>query len=592
MKKRSDKADKWDQARDQIIGLGERSVRKSHYPQLKRRLVELERFRTLLDHAPDMILLVQLDGFQVIDANASACERLGQEKGRCKEGGLSALLGEPVLQRLLDLETHQQSLETTIDLVEHAECPVEIRLNTVTLEGIHYGILVIRDIHIRKAHEATIVQQANFDTLTSLPNRVLMIDRMGQAIFRAQRGRARVGLICLDLDRFKQVNDFVGNATGDALLKQVAERLKGCIRNEDTLARVGGDKFVAILQQLHEPAQALMIAEKMLDVLQSPLDYKEHELIITASIGLTLYPDDGQDPDTLFGHGDRAMYQAKEDGRNCLRFYTPELDQAARTRIEIESHLRQAKVQGELSLVYQPLVDLQQQKIIGAETLLRWTSPRLGDMAPDHFIPIAEDSGAIQEIGTMVLQSACAQGAVWAQQMGHFRLSVNVSARQFKAPDFVALIAGLMSHFPPGLELDLELTEHLLIEDDQQVANTLQQLKNLGVHLSIDDFGTGYSSLSYLKQFPIDILKIDRAFVRDVDRDENSASLTRAILSMAQSLNLGIIAEGIEREQHLHFLLEHACPWGQGYLFSEPLQPARFEALLKQGLSPLITNFQ
>ncbi|ABK44890.1 diguanylate cyclase/phosphodiesterase [Magnetococcus marinus MC-1] len=554
---------------------------------------QLELFRALLDQAPDMILLVRMQpNLPFVDANGLARQKLSLNPAENVQHEMAKRLGKALVQRIWDLygegglsdEDRPVNIESSLDLQDHARCPVEVSLRCVTLQGQRYGVLIIRDVHIRKDHEEAILQQANFDTLTGLPNRTIMLDRLGQAIFRAQRGRARVGLICLDLDRFKQVNDFVGHSQGDDLLKQVTQRLKGCIRSEDTLARAGGDKFVAILQQLHEPAQALMVAEKMLDVLRQPLAYEDHQLVVTASVGLTLYPDNGLTPEVLFSHGDRAMYQAKEDGRNCLRFYTAELDQVARTRIEIESHLRQARVQGELSLVYQPLVDLQRRQIIGAETLLRWTSARLGEMSPEHFIPIAEDSGAIQEIGTMVLQSAFVQGALWARQMGAFRLSVNVSVRQFKSPDFVPLIAGLMAEAPPELVLDLELTEHLLMEDDHKVAETLLQLKKLGVHLSIDDFGTGYSSLSYLKQFPIDILKIDRAFVRDVDQDENSASLTRAILSMAKSLNLDIVAEGIERPQHLDFLLKHACPWGQGYLFSEPVQPARFDRLLLEGL--------
>ncbi|HBG61242.1 MAG: hypothetical protein A2243_06770 [Omnitrophica WOR_2 bacterium RIFOXYA2_FULL_38_17] len=440
----------------------------------------------------------------------------------------------------------------------------------------HY-VAVKEDVTINKEYEKKIVRQANFDSLTELPNRMLAVDRLSQAISRAQREKKLVMVMVIDLDQFKVVNDTLGHMFGDELLVEAARRLLFAVRGTDTVARLGGDEFLVILPDLDDVRNSVMVANKILESFSSPfvLDGKEH--FVTASIGMTVFPEDGIDPYALLRNADAAMYRAKEDTRNTFRFFTPVMNERIVDRMNIESSLRHAIEKDELFLVYQPLVDMSG-RFVGTEALLRWNNPVSGLVMPDKFISLAEETGLIVPIGNWVLETACKQAKVWMDEMGvKFKISVNVSSRQFKGNDIVkSVIDNLRA---TGLEpscLELEVTERMLIEDAPRTSRILNQLNEVGVRLSIDDFGTGYSALSYLKKYPFHTLKIDRAFVRDITIDVEDAALSTAIIAMAHSLGLEVIGEGVETEEQLEFLRFKGCDFVQGFYFSKPLVPVEF----------------
>ena len=440
----------------------------------------------------------------------------------------------------------------------------------------HY-VAVKEDVTTNKEYEKKIVRQANFDSLTELPNRLLAVDRLSQAISRAQREKKLVMVMIIDLDQFKVVNDTLGHMFGDELLVEAARRLLFAVRGTDTVARLGGDEFLVILPDLDDVRNSVMVANKILEAFSSPfvLDGKEH--FVTASIGMTVFPEDGIDPHILLRNADAAMYRAKEDTRNTFRFFTPVMNEKIVDRMNIESNLRHAIEKDELFLVYQPLVDIQG-KFVGAEALLRWNSPATGLVMPDKFISLAEETGLIVPIGNWVLENACKQAKSWMDEMGRqFRISINVSSRQFKGNDIVKSVIDTLRD--TGLELsclELEVTERMLIEDAPRTSRILNQLNDIGVKLSIDDFGTGYSALSYLKKYPFHTLKIDRAFVRDITIDVEDAALSTAIIAMAHSLGLEVIGEGVETEEQLEFLRFKGCDFVQGFYFSKPLVPVDF----------------
>lgn len=443
--------------------------------------------------------------------------------------------------------------------------------------NITHFVAVKEDVTTNKEYEKKIVRQANFDSLTELPNRLLAVDRLSQAISRAQRERKLVMVMIIDLDQFKVVNDTLGHIFGDELLVEAARRLLFAVRGTDTVARLGGDEFLVILPDLDDVRNSVMIANKILEAFSSPfvLDGKEH--FVTASIGMTVFPEDGIDPHTLLRNADSAMYRAKEDTRNTFRFFTPVMNEKIVDRMNIESSLRHAIEKDELFLVYQPLVDMTG-KFVGAETLLRWNNPGVGLVMPDKFISLAEETGLIVPIGNWVLENACKQAKSWMNELGRkFRISVNVSSRQFKGNDIVKSVIDTirLTGIDPAC-LELEVTERMLIEDAPRTSRILNQLNDVGVKLSIDDFGTGYSALSYLKKYPFHTLKIDRAFVRDITIDVEDAALSTAIIAMAHSLGLQVIGEGVETEEQLEFLRFKGCDFVQGFYFSKPLLPVDF----------------
>jgi diguanylate cyclase (GGDEF)-like protein/PAS domain S-box-containing protein len=444
---------------------------------------------------------------------------------------------------------------------------------------------VTSDISTRKAGEARIEYLANYDELTGLPNRNLLADRIVQAIAHAGRMQLRLALLFLDLDRFKLINDGYGHPFGDRLLTDVARRLKQVVRSGDTVARLGGDEFLMLTMDLARTEDASNHARRLIAALAEPFDIDGHRIHVTGSIGISIYPDDGDSSEILLKNADTAMYRAKEHGRDAYQFYTQEMSVRAREKLELDNALWRALEQGEFELHYQPKVRLNDGAISGVEALIRWRSPERGMVEPAQFIPFAEESGLVVRIGEWVLREACAQLKRW-HVTGHTELTVavNLSARQFRQQDLPALVREVLteSALDPA-RLELEVTESALMHDSDAVARELRQLSELGVTIALDDFGTGYSSLSYLKRFPIDSVKIDRSFLREVTHRADAAALTHAIIAMARSLDMQTIAEGVETDGQLRFLRTHGCDAMQGYLFSAPLSAAHMSDLLGSG---------
>ncbi|WP_417579084.1 EAL domain-containing protein [Nitrincola sp.] len=433
-------------------------------------------------------------------------------------------------------------------------------------------VSVFSDITSRKEAEAHIRHQAYYDALTQLPNRSLLLDRLEVAISTAERDQQTISVLFIDLDRFKYVNDTLGHEYGDELLVEAATRLAGCVRESDTVARFGGDEFVVLLHNIHSDRDAALVAEKIIRQLSEPFALAGRDIIIGASIGLAMYPGESDDPDTLLRNADLAMYRAKQTGRNRFQFFTSSLQEHANTLMEMEQDLRLALENGQLEIYYQPLVRAQSGRVTGVEALLRWHHPTLGMVSPDQFIPLAEDTGLIGPIGQWVLETACQQVSQWQQQGLKLYLSVNISGRQRDlGMDAPLLRRILMQAKLPAEQLVLEITEGMLLDNSDETIAWLQSFCDLGVHLAIDDFGTGYSALSYLKRFPIDTLKIDQGFVRDLTLDNEDALLVEAIISMARSLKLRLIAEGVETEEQRHVLFSLGCEFLQGYYFAKPM---------------------
>jgi diguanylate cyclase (GGDEF)-like protein/PAS domain S-box-containing protein len=437
------------------------------------------------------------------------------------------------------------------------------------------------DVTERKRAEARIEQLATRDPLTALPNRVLLHDRLQQHLIGCQRSGTSLALLFIDLDRFKTINDSLGHHVGDELLKQVAQRLEKCVRRDDTLARLGGDEFVVVLAGIREETDAAQVAQKLLRGLAEPYLIQGRQLATTASIGIAIHPYDGQDIATLMKNADTAMYHAKERGRNTYQFFSSDMTARALQRLTVENDLRQAIERNELVLHFQPQVNVITGEVEGAEALLRWRHPEKGLVLPTRFIQIAEETGLIVPIGEWVLRAACAQCKAWSLA-GYppLKVAVNLSAGQFvRHADLVRAVTRALkdAQLDPG-QLELEITESLLVQNAEEHVATLQKLGRLGTSISVDDFGTGYSSLSYLKRLPIDALKIDRSFVRDLEADPDDAAIVRAVMALARSLRLKVVAEGVETQGQLEVLRRLECDLYQGYLFSKPLPAFEFEA--------------
>jgi diguanylate cyclase (GGDEF)-like protein len=422
-------------------------------------------------------------------------------------------------------------------------------------------------------YERRLAYQANYDSLTDLPNRGLALDRLSQAIKRARRLRTRVLVMFADLDHFKRVNDSMGHQAGDRLLREAAARLSEVVREADTVARLGGDEFLLICPDIDNANSAEALAESVLEALSPPFLVDDQEFFIRASIGVALYPEDGEDAEQLLKNADVALYRAKDDGRNRFCFFTREMDLDAQKRLLLESHLRHAIEFRELRLVYQPIVAMHNHRVVGVEALLRWQSKELGPVSPAEFIPLAEDTGVIHELTRWVLEQAMHQAAAWDLDQP-LRLAVNISPREFAVPGRLidALIPLLeRSRLAPG-QLELELTEGMLMQDLPATSEALEHLSARGMRLSVDDFGTGYSALAYLQRYPFNTLKIDRSFVQGIENDPASAALVRSILVMARALGLETVAEGVETEAQAAYLASYGCHYAQGYLFSPPLE--------------------
>jgi diguanylate cyclase (GGDEF)-like protein len=466
----------------------------------------------------------------------------------------------------------------------HYELQMVPYLNDLTLA-------IVREITARKRAEERVHRLAYFDTLTGLPNRQLFHQHLSAAIQRAEQNKLKVAALYVDLDNFKRINDTLGHSFGDAVLKTIATRLDSCIRGDDCvirpnseegdvrLARLGGDEFVAILQDLENESDAAAVADRIRAELTRPVEHMGHEFVVTSSIGVSLYPDDGSDIDTLMKNADVAMYQAKNAGRNSVRFYSGTMSLRSLERLELENSLRYALQRNELFLHYQPQIDLKTKRMIGVEALLRWDHPVHGSVSPSRFIPLAEECGLITPLGEWVLTTACRQAKAWQDKYQRkLDIAVNLSSQQFFSSDIASVV--LKTIFDAGLKpnsMHLELTETILMNDVKETIVTLNRLRDAGVSLAMDDFGKGYSSLSYLKRLPLDTLKIDRSFVMDLENNRDDAAICAAIIAMAHNLGLTVIAEGVETKEQLKFLEEQGCDQIQGYLISKPLSAEDLE---------------
>jgi diguanylate cyclase (GGDEF)-like protein len=457
----------------------------------------------------------------------------------------------------------------------------------------HHSLLASKRRHENHLEElvrqrtAELNHLAYHDALTDLPNRILFEDRLTQALILAERNRQPLGMLFLSLDRFKKVHDTLGRAIGDRLLQKVAERLRSNAHKGETVARFEGDEFALLLTQIGgtEDEDVVEVIFQINESLKLPFVIDDHELFITVSIGISLYPDDGADAPTLLKNADAALNRAREQGENNYQFYTADMNAKAMKRLTLENSLRRALERSEFEVYYQPVLDINTRKIVGMEALVRWHHPELGLVQPAEFIPLAEDTGMIVPIGEWVLRTACAQNKSWqAAGFAPLSLAVNLSVRQFQQQNLSEVIARILQE--TGLnahDLELELTESSIMKNAESAVRTLGELKAMGVKIAIDDFGTGYSSLGYLKRLPIDTLKIDRSFVCDVTTDPDDAALVMAIITLAHNLRLKVIAEGVDSEEQLRFLHLLRCDEWQGYLFSKPLPVEAFEELLSQG---------
>jgi diguanylate cyclase (GGDEF)-like protein/PAS domain S-box-containing protein len=435
---------------------------------------------------------------------------------------------------------------------------------------------IARDVTERRRADERIHHLAHYDALTGLPNRTLFEDRMRQVLKRRWQGHERAALLFIDLDRFKTVNDTLGHHTGDELLKLVARRIEECVREGDTVCRPGGDEFLVLLGEVKEPTSVAHVGNKILQSVAEPYSVEGWELTVTPSIGVAIIPDDGNDIDTLTRNADTAMYHAKDHGRNNFQFFSPEMNANAEDRLAMENDLRRALERNELELYYQPIVDVKQGRVVSAEALLRWHRPDNGLVVAGEFIEVVEQSGLILPIGEWVIGEACRQAKAWGMNV-----AVNLSGLQLRQHTFADTVARLLEE--SGLEpsrLELEITESVLIEDVHTNIGTIEQLYGLGVRFSIDDFGTGYSSLSYLKRFPIEHVKIDRSFIRDLVTDAGDAAIINAIIKMSASLQMSPVAEGVETDEQRDYLRDNGCTLMQGYLFGRPMPAAEFGQLL------------
>ncbi|XEC95971.1 EAL domain-containing protein [Paenibacillus tarimensis] len=465
--------------------------------------------------------------------------------------------------------------------------PVEYVISSIEEEGKTVGYVVtFKDITFRKNMEEEIKYYAYYDSLTKLPNRVLLKDRLSQGLLYAKQHDEKLAVMFLDLDRFKMINDTMGHSYGDLLLQEIAARLKGCVTKEATVSRQGGDEFTIILPSIQYEDEVIAVAERILDSFSKPFDLRENEVFIKTSIGISIFPDDGETEEVLIKNADTAMYKSKELAGNSYQFYNFDMDYRNYENVKIANDLHKALDQDQFVLYYQPIIDYRKRTIVGVEALIRWNHPERGMVYPNDFIPIAEETGLIVPIGDWVLRNACKQLKLWhGQGYSSLRVSVNISARQFEQKNFITLIKNVLQETNLSPEfLELELTENIIIKNIEATIKTMEQLRELGIQISIDDFGTGYSSLGYLKNFPINMLKIDKSFIRDLLQHSDDGAITNTIITLAHNLKLHVVAEGVETGEQIDFLFSRGCFLMQGNFFSQPIDA---EELARKFLSKL-----
>ena len=566
-------------------------------------LAQMEgRYRGLLEAAPDAIVVVN-EGGEIVLLNLRAEKQFGYRRDELIGQKVTNIIPDGFAERLIADSTRTaaealaQHIGTGIELTARRKngstFPIEIMLSPLESPE---GILVtaaIRDISVRKATEAAalsmtlqMAHSAEHDSLTGLPNRMLLNDRIDQAIVRAKRHANKVAVLCLDVDGFKHINDSLGRPIGDKLLQSIAKRLLGCVRSSDTVSRQSGDEFVVLLSEVEQDEDTAVLARRMLQQITRPHTIDGQDLHITASIGVSVYPDDGMSAETLAKNAETAMYQAKEKGRQSYQFFKPAMNERAAERQSIEDDLHRALERRELVLHYQPKVGLSSRRITGAEALIRWNHPTRGLVPPGQFIPVAEECGLIPPIGAWVLREACKQARAWVDAgLPALTMAVNVSAMEFREDAFLDGVFATLNE--TGLDpqlLELELTESVLVKHAESAASILRAVREKGVQVAIDDFGTGYSSLSYLRKFPVDALKIDQSFVRQISTGGDDTIIVTAIIALARSLKLRVVAEGVETAEELAFLNAQHCDEGQGYYFSRPIPPDQFARLLTTGI--------
>ncbi|MEK9752239.1 MAG: EAL domain-containing protein [Rhodospirillaceae bacterium] len=446
-------------------------------------------------------------------------------------------------------------------------------------------VVTCHDVTERKQHEETIYRQANYDPVTGLPNRLMFADRLATVLLRGRRERHSVGLMFIDLDCFKKINDTLGHKAGDDLLKEISIRLSGCVRQDDTIARLGGDEFTVILPNIHGPGDTVIVAKKIIEKVREPIYLAENKVYVSASIGITLYPNDADDEETLIKHADTAMYEAKAAGRRTYKFFTADMNRTAQEKMQLEMELRSAIERGEFDIRYQPIIDLASGRMTGTEALVRWNHPSRGVTSPDVFIPLAEEQGLIVPIGEWVFRKACTMARRWREAgRNELQMAINISPRQCQEPGFEQMVDEILSDTGiPASGITLEITESLFIEGSHESAVTaLHGRRRKGMLLSLDDFGTGYSSLSYLKRFPVDLLKIDREFVNVVTTSAEDQALCQAVIAMAHAFKLKVVGEGVETVEHARALRDMGCDRAQGYLISKPLDAADLDTFIEQ----------
>jgi diguanylate cyclase (GGDEF)-like protein/PAS domain S-box-containing protein len=557
--------------------------------QVQARTADLHRFRAAMDATADAITLVSRSTMRFVEVNATACRMIGYEREQMlKIGPAQLLMGathqlEEEYDRVIAGGGASESKEVLVRRQDGSQLLVGVQLHAQR-SGMDWIIVgVLSDITERKNAERRLIQMAHYDALTGLPNRTLFYKNLTRILAGASDRGWSVALLCIDLDNFKNVNDTRGHVLGDELLCQVSRRLVECTRVRDSVARLGGDEFAIILVARDSQRRAYAVAERVREVLRVPFALNGIEVAVSASVGIALYPDDAVNSETLIRYADTAMYQAKRAGRDVFRFFTTQMNTDALARLELETALRKAVENQEFVLHYQPKMQISGGRICGLEALLRWQRPGYGLVPPGEFIPALEDTGLIVAVGRWVLKTACEQVAAWlASPIGPMAVSVNVVGRQFIEGNLEGDVTqALADHHIPADLLELELTESSVMDNTQGTIEILKNLQKLGVGISIDDFGTGYSSLAYLRRFPIDKLKIDIAFIRGITTNADDAAIVLAIIRMAHTLKLKVVAEGVETAAQLEYLRGHQCDQIQGYYLSRPLPVAELEKMLR-----------
>lgn len=568
---------------------------------IQKKLADSEKLhRYIVEHSPDMIYILDEQGrFTYLNDRTKAL--LGYDKNRLLGRPISELVHEDDLDQIdgmlhidksanfVNKVLRLRTIDNDIRFMDFEVLPIQLEatngLTTILPEQTDFeGVFgVARNVTAKIKAEETISYQAHHDSLTNLPNRSLFEDRTNMAIAQAKRNKQMFALMFLDLDRFKLINDTLGHPLGDLMLQAIAQRLQACVREGDTLARFGGDEFTLLLPVIHGEADAILVAEKIKTALKSPFSIEGHELYTSVSIGIALYPRDGQDLRELISHADTAMYAIKQRGKNGYQLYQSEFENPCPDRISIENDLRRALDSKEFTLSYQPQVDVITGKMSGLEALVRWDHPKQGRLLPLEFIGIAEQSGMVVRLGKWVIEKAIQDWTTWQNQGVHIaRIAVNISPLQIAQPSFADDVIDLLASYSmPASFLEIEITESMLMDDTSNATSKLRQLSEHGVNIAIDDFGTGYSSLSYLQKFPLRTLKIDRAFISDIESKDADAYLVDAIVSIAKGLNLELVAEGVETWAQLEYLKARGCDKVQGYLFSKAVEADEIENLVR-----------